>query len=113
MKKKLLLALLVVGRFAAAQSSETTVLNCFQPQPTPAGRATLPVKTALPTLANRLAPDPGPEPETAGCSGVLNVNIHYILRLDGTGNFNEMDDGTPYRPYNAAPNDPDIPADTA
>ena len=45
---------------------------------------------------------------------MLSVNIHYILRRDGTGNFNETDDGTPYKRYNATRiNDPRIPADPA
>ena len=37
-----------------------------------------------------------------------------MLRLDGTGNFNETDDGTPYKPWNAnGVSDPVISADTA
>lgn len=50
----------------------------------------------------------------ATCSGVINVNIHFMLRLDGTGNFNETNDGAAYKPWRAnQPNDPIIQADTA
>ncbi|GAB3635776.1 hypothetical protein GCM10027422_13660 [Hymenobacter arcticus] len=34
------------------------------------------------------------------CSRVINVNIHFILRQDGTGNWNEVDNGIKYKRYN-------------
>jgi hypothetical protein len=48
------------------------------------------------------------------CSRVINVNIHFILRQDGTGNWNETDNGIDYWKYSdPAPNGVHYPADTA
>lgn len=71
-----------------------------------------PAPAPRPTTRRTSGPRLGPPPST--CPGVLNLNLHYMLRLDGTGNFNETDDGTPYKPWNAhQPDDPLLPADTA
>ncbi len=90
-KKFLLPALLAISHFAAAQRNEPGSFNCFQPPLPSTG------KPAVPATAHRTAVDDVPEHGTinAICPGVLNVNSHYILRLNGTGNFNETDDGTP------------------
>lgn len=48
------------------------------------------------------------------CSRVVNVNIHFILRQNGTGNWNETDNGIDYWKWNSpAPNGTHYPADTA
>lgn len=49
-------------------------------------------------------------PASNYCTGVINVNIHYMLLLDGTGNFNETDDGAAYTPWNQP--GVNVPADT-
>lgn len=35
------------------------------------------------------------------CSRVINVNLHFILRQNGTGNWNETDNGVEYTKWNA------------
>lgn len=114
MKKTLLLALLVWSSLTVrAQSPDPLVhVSCA---PSPASRPadkTAPV--SAPPAATLSRPPVGPGPEPATCSGVINVNIHFMLRLDGTGNFNERNDGNSYKPWNAnQASDPLIPADTA
>lgn len=60
-----------------------------------------PVTMPAPATTNSISPDPGPYPEPTPTPqtfpGVINVNIHFMLRLNGTGNFNETDDGVTYR----------------
>lgn len=44
---------------------------------------------------------------TPACSRVINVNVHFILRADGSGNWNETDNGLTYHRFNDPnPNDP-------
>jgi hypothetical protein len=50
-------------------------------------------RTAQPTASRTAATIPA-------CSRVVNVNIHFILRQDGTGNWNETDNGIEYKRYN-------------
>jgi len=104
MKKTLPLALLLLGHVTAWAQSSTQPVQFTCPEPPHPSRKVnkdlpLPVATLTPATANSV--NPGPGPTTASCSGVINVNIHFMLRLDGTGNFNETDDGTPYKAWNA------------
>jgi hypothetical protein len=88
------------------------------PEPPQAGRPNsnkvfrLRQELPAPTTANSTGYDPGTP--TLTYPGVINVNIHFMLRSNGIGNFNERDNGFAYKPWNAnSPQDPTIPADTA
>lgn len=115
MKKKLLLALLLLGHTTTwAQSVGESLMQFSCPQPAKASRASSKAIAveAPPAVANR--PPVGPGPTQPSCSGIINVNIHFMLRLSGIGNFNETDNGFAYKPWNAnTQQDPTIPADTA
>lgn len=69
---------------------------------------------------SRAAAPPAEQRQLGGqlptCSRVINVNIHFILKMNGTGNWNETDNGVAYHRWNdPTPNNPatEIPADTA
>lgn len=98
--------------------AQTTVplvqFNCLESgQSRPLNIGAIAPAAGKPITGNRPYPtDDTPMPNS--CSGVINVNIHFMLRQDGTGNFNERNDGAAYKPWNAnRSGDPVIPADTA
>ena len=109
MKKNLLLGLLLSSNLTAwAQSVPPRVqLSCpklLAPHRL-ANRASAPLVPESFSRDAPLAP-----PASNYCTGVINVNIHYMLLLDGTGNFNETDDGAAYTPWNQP--GVNVPADT-
>jgi len=123
MKKNLLLLLCYCITSAEAQVINPQArFSCPQPQvlAKPSGTAGWITSTGsgLP-ISSRPAPEVAPQ-----CPGVINVNIHFFLRqrvdaipgtlISGPGNFNEVDDGTAYKPWYAnTPNDPVILPDTS
>ena len=83
----LLLPLLLAVAGAPLCRAQTTnpagSFSCFDPNASGAVSTNVPRSTI-------------PVSSIPACSRVLNVNIHYILRTDGSGNFNEVSDQTSY-----------------
>lgn len=115
MKKSYLLVLLLSGSATAwAQNSDPfSRLDCLEPPVSSQQGKKQPGDYPL-VLSAKTATARPPGPGTASCPGVININIHFMLRMNGTGNFNETNNGFAYKPWNAnGQRDPIIPADTA
>lgn len=94
----LLILLLLLGSYRSRAQQAT--MYCLSPD----ASATRPAQPA----ANRTAAT------IPACSRVINVNLHFILRQNGTGNWNETDNGIEYWKYNdPAPNGIHYLPDTA
>ena len=108
--------LLLSGSLTTQAQNRFPMVQFSCPETTSFPKSTLesrPAVSGKTVTASQPHPAAGQERTQGTCSGVINVNIHFMLRLDGTGNFNETNDGAPYKPWNALPTAPLIQADTA